>query len=224
MRFRLQGSPRIVTLVPEVVAIAGYTGRDQESVRRHIDELIEQGIAPPPQVPMVYAVTPDRLVTGEAIDVLGAHTTGEAEFVLLVARGEIFVGVGSDHTDRELEKTNVPAAKQGCPKVIGPELWRLADVEDRWDRIRLRSWVGSQREIYQDGALDALMRPRDILAMVQSHAHAPLAHAAIFCGTLPLLGGTFRPSERFEAELYDSVNDRRLTCRYNVTPVRWLRD
>jgi hypothetical protein len=224
LHFGLQGGPHVVTLTPHVVAIAGYTGRDRESVRRHVDELAQHGIAPPARVPMVYAVTPDRVVTGGPIEVLGTHTSGEVEFVLLLVSGEILVGVGSDHTDRELEKHDIAAAKQCCPKVIGPELWRLDDLDGHWDRLRLRSWIGSEHEPYQDGTVDALMRPRDILAVVQSHAAAPLKDSMIFCGTLPLLDGVFRPSTRFEAELYDPLHERRLTCSYDVAPLHWLRD
>src|SRR5947209_11460948 len=76
LHFQIPGAAPL-TLRPDTVAIAGYTGRDQESVRRHVAELAEQGIAPPPSVPMVYVVTPDRLTQADTIHVTGAHTTGE---------------------------------------------------------------------------------------------------------------------------------------------------
>jgi hypothetical protein len=60
----------------------------------------------------------------------------------VLAGGEVFVGVGSDHTDRALERLSIPAAKQACPKVAGTAVWRLDEVEDHWDRLELRAWVG----------------------------------------------------------------------------------
>ena len=224
LTFRLQGSDRAIELVPEVVAIAGYTGRDQEAVRRHVAELAAQGIAPPPHTPMIYPITSDRVVIGDAIEVVGEQTSGEAEFVLVIVEDEIYVGLGSDHTDRALEKLDIPAAKQVCPQVVGPELWRLADLDDHWDQLRLRSWAGADREPYQDGTVDALMRPRDIVALVQARCTVPLRRTIISCGTVPLLSESFNCGPRFEAELLDPVLDRRLSLAYSVKPVRWLRD
>ena len=229
LSFRLQGSDLPIDLVPEIVAIAGYTGRDQEAVRRHVEELAAQGIAPPPHTPMIYPITSDRVVVGDitqdlAIEVVGEQTSGEAEFVLVIVEGEIYVAVGSDHTDRELEKVDIPAAKQVCPQVVGAELWRLADLDDHWDRLRLRSWAGAEREPYQDGGVDALMRPRDILALVQARCTLPVRQAIISCGTVPLLGEGFKGGSRFEAELVDPVLDRRLSLTYTINPVRWLRN
>jgi hypothetical protein len=59
-RFRLDSTGEEIEVTPEIVAIAGYTGRNQEAVRRHVAELAAHGIAAPPRVPMVYAVTRDR--------------------------------------------------------------------------------------------------------------------------------------------------------------------
>jgi hypothetical protein len=74
--------------------------------------------------------------------VLGEHTSGEAEAVLLVAGNDIWVAVGSDHTDRELDKVNIVASKQVCPKPVSAEVWRYADARERWDSLALRSWIG----------------------------------------------------------------------------------
>lgn len=221
----VQGSDRRVEIDVAAVAVAGYTGRDQPSVQRHVDELLAQGIPAPRTTPLLFAVTADRLTQDATIDVVGSSTSGEVEFVLVSARdGELFVTVGSDHTDRELEKTDIPASKQVCPKVIGRDVWTLREIEDHWDRIEMRSWAADASAPYQEGFASALLSPRDIIGFVASRAPGPLSGVAIFSGTLPLLTPKFLAANRFRAELLDPVVGRRLSIDYAVHSLGWETD
>ena len=49
-------------------------------------------------------------------------------------QGRIFVGTGSDHTDRKVESYSVTVSKQMCDKPIAPVLWDLDDVIGHWDQ------------------------------------------------------------------------------------------
>lgn len=51
--------------------VAGYTGRDEAKVQHHIDELAAIGVAPPPQVPMLYRMPDGAATTAERISVPG---------------------------------------------------------------------------------------------------------------------------------------------------------
>jgi hypothetical protein len=84
---------------------AGYVGRDQEAVRKHIKELKREGIPSPDEVPALFPVASYLITMGGVLEVVEDATSGEAEFVLLVQEGQTYVGAGSDHTDRRLEKT-----------------------------------------------------------------------------------------------------------------------
>src|SRR5262245_60468650 len=75
---------------------AGYVGRNQDAVRAHVEELAREGVPPPSAVPVLFPVMLDKLTTAERIEVIGPHTSGEAEYVLLLVNGEVYVGVGSD--------------------------------------------------------------------------------------------------------------------------------
>src|SRR5574341_1413948 len=86
---------------------AGYTGRDQAAVRHHIEELKAHGVPAPERTPVLFPKPAALLAQGPTIEVLGGRTSGEAEFVLLVAGGWVLVAAGSDHTDRELEKVSI---------------------------------------------------------------------------------------------------------------------
>jgi len=218
MQFILQSTGREIAFTPERVVIAGYTGRDQDEVRAHVRELAAQGIPAPAEIPAIFRTTLDRLTAADEIEVVGGRTAGEAEAVLLVKGEEIWVGVGSDHTDRELEKIDIPASKQVCPKPVSREVWRYADVRERWDQLILRSRVGESggERLYQEGKMAALLRPEDLLALLRRRLGKLVDAAAVYTGTIPLIGGTFVSKPYFEAELFDPVAGRSLCCAYRA--------
>ncbi|HEY1373487.1 MAG TPA: DUF2848 family protein [Candidatus Binatia bacterium] len=220
MRFTLQGGGAI-DFSPERVIIAGYTGRNQEETRAHIRELEKQGIPTPAEIPAIFRTTLDRLTTDSEIAVVGDHTAGEAEVVLLVKGDNLWIGIGSDHTDRKLETIDIPASKQVCPKPVSAEVWRYADVRERWDKLVLRSWVGgSGREVaYQEGRMAALLRPEDLIALLRRRLGDAVDNAAIYTGTIPLIGGKFAHKPFFTAELHDEATGRTLACAYCVRAV-----
>jgi len=92
---------------------AGYTGRNQAEVRKHIEELARKGIPGPPTTPTLYPVIRQALVKDPVIEVYSRETCGEAEYVLLIENeSRIYVGLGSDHTDSKLEEWDIPRGKQ----------------------------------------------------------------------------------------------------------------
>ena len=119
------------------LVIAGWTGRDEAALRKHIDELAAMGVTPPKTTPVFYRVSALLLTTVPAVEVIGKDSTGEVEFVLFNLDGEIRVGLGSDRTDRKAEAVGVTLGKQMCPKPIARETWALADVEPHWDELLL---------------------------------------------------------------------------------------
>jgi hypothetical protein len=213
LAFRVDGAERVVAV--ERLIIAGWTGRDRAAVDHHIAELAAIGVKPPRAVPCFYGVGANLLTTAGALDVVGADSSGEVEFVLVSTRDGLCVGVGSDHTDRKVEAYGVTVSKQMCPKPIGPELWRMADVEPHWDRLVLRSHVvrGGRRVPYQEGPVSRMLAPRDLIARLPGRS-LPEA-TAMFCGTLAVQG-SIGGGERFEIELEDPVRRRSLRHAYAV--------
>jgi hypothetical protein len=199
------------------LVIAGWTGRDQEAVERHIAELEAIGIARPKQTPCFYRVSADRLTTADTIQVIGTESSGEVEFFLLALEDGLWVGVGSDHTDRKVEAYDVTVSKQMCAKPVSAELWRYADVADHWDRLILRSGIriGEDSQVYQEGTVANMLPPHVLIGMYAPQTKALEPGTLMYCGTLAVKGGV-RPAEAFEAELFDPVRDRRITCGYRV--------
>ena len=115
------------TIVTNAV-IAGWTGRDAEAVEKHIVELEKLGVQRPASTPIFYRVSAARLTTADKIEVLGDQSSGEVEFVLLQAHGKLWVGAGSDHTDRKVETYNVSVSKEMCDKPVAREFWPFEEV------------------------------------------------------------------------------------------------
>ncbi|WP_079913743.1 DUF2848 family protein [Paenibacillus sp. 32352] len=201
---------------PERLVIAGYTGKDQDAVKKHIDELKELGVPAPPQVPMLYDLSPELLQTAEEITVVGNDGSGEAEVVLLDVGGRWYVGLGSDHTDRVLEAISIQKSKQVCAKPMTREVWTLESILHRWDDIEMNSWVlvDGEEKLYQSGKLGEFMHPNDLMRLVKDRGYAG-SNMALYCGTLPLHGG-FVFGGTFRAELVDRQEGRRLELRYST--------
>jgi len=190
------------------LVIAGWTGRDEAALRKHIKELEEIGVKPPKTTPIFYRVSADLFCHAEEIQVSGPDTSGEVEFVLMQGK-ELRVAVGSDHTDRKAETIGVSLSKQLCAKPVSRESWRYDEVKPHWEKLTLRAWADG--ELYQEGPVTAMRSPEDLL-----QRYGGLKNGwAMFCGTLAAKGG-IRPAGRFAMELEDPVLKRKLKHEYRI--------
>ncbi|WP_315757193.1 DUF2848 domain-containing protein [Bradyrhizobium sp. SZCCHNRI2007] len=198
------------------LVIAGWTGRDPVARDKHIAELEELGIPRPATTPIYYEAAATRLTTSDSIEVSGGDSSGEVEFVLVKSGGRLFVGVGSDHTDRKVETYNITVSKQMCDKPVAPELWLVDDVAAHWDRLMLRAFatIGGERVLYQEGALSGMLAPLDLIARRYGEAGLPEG-TAMFGGTFAAKGG-IRPADRFDFELVDPVLNRVIRHGYAI--------
>lgn len=201
---------RIDTLI-----VAGWTGRDKAALEHHINELAAIGVKPPRTTPCFYRMGANLLTQADSIEVVGTDSSGEVECVLVALPEGLYVGVGSDHTDRKLEAYGVTVSKQLCPKPLSRELWNMREVEDHWDELMLRSWVtrGGRRELYQEGPVTKMLAPAELTARYLGHAGALPAGTLMYCGTQPVLGA-IAGGERFEIELEDPRLKRKLQHVY----------
>jgi hypothetical protein len=203
-----------VNVTPRTLIVAGWTGRDEAALNHHIEELAAIGVPRPSSVPVFYRNAVSNVVQTHRLEVLGPDTSGEVEPVIVVLDDGMWVGLGSDHTDRKAETMGIALSKQLCGKVMGPYLWRFADVSSHWDQIIIRSYavIGGQRTLYQEGLLAAMRHPDDLIAR---YGQALAPDTIMFCGTLGARGG-IRPASRFEMELDDPVLKRRMAHAYDV--------
>ena len=219
MRLHLQSKRGDHQFEVRQVAIAGFTGRNQADVKKHIDELAEQGIGAPDSVPTLYRVDPQLLTTAPLVVAPGT-SSGEAEPVLLFTSDSLddaLVAVGSDITDRELEKESIERSK-ATAKPLSTQVWEFSEVADQWDALELRSWTSSDRSdgAYQDGKLESLLSPESLLELLAPRLNGSLAGTALYMGTLPLQRSGFAFTPYFGCELRAPSGGDVLECSYRL--------
>jgi len=199
------------------LVIAGWTGRNVEALEKHILELEALGVKRPKSTPIFYRVSADLLTTKPSIEVLGTASTGEVEFVLFSLADGLWVGLGSDHTDRKAETIGVSLSKQMCAKPIAATAWRYHDVRAHWDQLMLRSDVrrGGERQLYQEGFVASMRTPDELIKLYTRDATLPVG-TAMFCGTLAV-HGNIAFADRFEMELNDPVLGRGISHAYTIS-------
>lgn len=197
------------------LTIAGWTGRDAAAVQHHIDELAAIGVAPPSQVPLFYRVSANLLTTASDLQVLGEASSGEAEPMLIRADGKLWIGLGSDHTDRELEATSIASSKQVCAKPCAESLWDFDLVRDHVDQLQVQSWIWENGDwvLYQDGTLAQALPVADLANAIDMRDGQ-----AMMCGTFAAIGGV-RAAAMFKARLHDPVRDATIELSYTAQPL-----
>ncbi len=199
------------------LVLGAWTGRAADEREKHIAELALLGVARPTRVPIFYPMPVDRLTLDDEIEVSGTNTSGEAEAVIFFLDDGVWIGIGSDHTDRDVEAYSLLVSKQLCAKPVAREVWRLDDVASHWDQLILRSYAVTSegRRLYQEGQLATLLSPEELAQEYSGGLAAVPKGTAMFGGTIPVIGNIL-PADRFEMELVDPVADRVIRHAYNI--------
>jgi 4-hydroxyphenylacetate 3-monooxygenase len=214
VRFELPDGTRIELDSPRVILV-GYSSRDGEAARTHIAELAAKGIPGPAEIPAVWEVPPNLLSQADRVDAPEGVTSGEIEPVLLLTTCGTFVTVGSDHTDRDLERTDMDRAKSAHPKIVATECWSVESVRADWDDLVLASEArirGAWRR-YQEGRLAELLPPEWYVERFGGRGDA-----VVFCGTVPTIGGLDTTADGFRGSLFDPARRRTLSLDYGIGP------
>ncbi|TCP21174.1 uncharacterized protein DUF2848 [Scopulibacillus darangshiensis] len=217
LSFYVQGTDETIAVDIKKVFNAGYAGSDQESVKKHIDELAELGVPAPDITPTLYPVSNYLALQSDGIQVQHDETSAEVEYVLVWWGGGLYVTIGSDHTDRRLETFNVPMAKQASPNVIAGDVWRFEDVKDHWNDLELECWVevDGKKELYQQGTFADLMAPEEWRNTFDEKKVDQDGHL-FFSGTVKIVNSEVAFATNYEFLLKDPVLERTIKHRYTV--------
>ena len=132
---------------------------------------------------------------------------------------DVWLTIGSDHTDREVEKSSVAESKSVCPKPLARTALRttLDELREAWDDIEVTCTVDGAA--YQSGTLaDLLPLPHTLDLLRQDARFTDADPLVILGGTLPLIGGQFVFGTRWEMTLLH--DGERIDLAYTVrTPV-----
>lgn len=200
----------------EELVIAGFTGRNQDEIRAHIDELSAEGIPAPDRIPSFYSVPVDRLTTEGTLSTTSKQSSGEVEPVLLFVDGAVWITVGSDHTARDVEREGIGASKRACAKVLGPTAVRHTAEGFDFDALRLDSWAWHEGtwQPYQSGNAGQLLPPETLLN--DPELGGARDGLALFLGTIALRTDSFVFADAFSARLEHPTWPHPLTLDYEV--------
>jgi hypothetical protein len=217
----LQGKISLVELEWDFLAAGGYCSRNQKGALAHIEELKSIGVPAPSKIPIIFWFEPNRITTEKQLYVVGNKTSGEVEFFFARdKKGEAYITVASDHTDRKLETVSIPKAKQVCTKVVANECWKVDDIRDHWDDIIISSTINteedSSEEAYQEGPLEEILEPEKLEKIVLENCPVRGKKVAYFSGTHPLLTGKTIYAKKFRMKIVDPVLKREINHSYKV--------
>jgi hypothetical protein len=205
-----------LAVTPERVYNLGSATVDASAAVAHQEEVADVGvrIAFDVPAPRIYPMAVSSITTDATVGVHSGATSGEAELVIVVQGGEVYLGVGSDHTDRELERQSIIWSKQYSPSVLGHRVWRWADVEASWEDLVLESTVDGV--LYQRSPASVFLDPAKILAVLAERVTSLPADYLVYCGTYTSIDRQIRFGTTWTATLRDPATGERLELAYDV--------
>ena len=151
----------------KTIGCSRNASRDIEAAEKYLEGWRAKGYKAHPAAGVCFRSR--YLLTNEdTIEVQGAQTSGEVEFVAFRHAGNLYISTGSDHNDRSLEDLQTAMLgkvfdsaklKQMAPAVVAKDAWLYSDVKDHWDQIVLKSSVteAGQKMPFQEFKLGDLM-------------------------------------------------------------------
>ncbi len=201
-------------LVVDRVYNLGFTIRDREKMQRHLDEVTGVHIDWPERPPAIFPISNWATITADEVSVQYDRTSGEIEIVSIIDGDELLIGVGSDHTDRKLEQTDIPWGKQVAPNVLGPTVWRWADVADHWDEVQLESYVDGK--LYQKAGVAEFWTPVEMVESVQGRIAEVPGATILFSGTVVSVDEQLDFGRNWSLRMIDPVLGRTLRHDYKI--------
>lgn len=180
-----------------------------------------------PLGPVAFLVPTFNATTSHLIQMYDNANNAEVEYVVIIDQAaKIYASVGSDHTDRDLERTGgPPKSRLVAPKVVARDIWPYDEVKDHWHDLIMRAYVYRDDEprLCQEETLKALLAVEDLIDITRRQTGLEdMRCSVLFGGTIPFLGRTFPRGRRWDLELFDPVLDRKIEHHYDVEVV-WHR-
>lgn len=223
----------------EISAVAGarFSLRDTQLMRKQLDDAIARDgyySSATRTNPSIFRIGRYLLTQEPQIEVQGSRTSGEAEVVAIRDGRELFITVGSDHCDREIDPLFPDKPKQMCPHPIASTAWPYAEVKDHWDQLHICSHVeiNGHSVALQDSTIDTQVHLETLLAMDEVK-QLPEKHV-LYCGSVTYMVDAIAKTVRekslppetaqgcgdqFKMRLHDPVLNRTIEHAYQPVPL-----
>lgn len=201
----------------------GFTARNQEQMEKNLNALKREGIEFPDDFPQVYRISRLLATDEDFIEVVSDSTCGEVEYLILKHGDKHYIGVGSDHADKELEKSSIINSKQICGKPHSVNFWKYDEIKEHWDTLILRSWqeTAGEEVLYQENTVANILEPEKIIKKVEEKITGDYL---VFSGSVANLTGYFIYGDRFRYEIYDPIINRSISGVYNIVNLNQMED
>ena len=218
------------------VSGARFASRDVEGTREQLDAMLQRDehfTMATRTNPSIFHISRYLLTQAPDFEVQGPLTGGEAEVVAIRSGEDLFISVGSDQCDRELDALFPDKPKQMCPHPIATTAWPYGEVAEHWDSLRIYSQVvvGTHTVRLQDCELSELVDLEYLSTMdtVRSLADPMF----LYCGAAPFLASVEETVEQaglpketakgvgdeFHVRLHDPVLDRTIEHQFSAVPL-----
>lgn len=216
-RVEANGDSHDLTFEASQLVCCGWVGRDRAAREAHIEELAALGVPRPRQVPIYMNLSTHLLTSDPEITVVSDQSSGEVEYVLLCRGNQMWVTVGSDQTDRDVETKSIPGSKQMYAKYVAESCWPFDEVADHWDQLILRCWIDKSgtRSLYQEASLASILPPGELIRSLPDVTFPPREGVVVFSGTVATRAGLVF-GDAYELELEDPILSRKITGSYRI--------
>ncbi|MGH9194135.1 MAG: DUF2848 family protein [Acidimicrobiia bacterium] len=201
-----------IVFTPQRLVIAGLTGRHESENQRHIHEMKAAGIRLESSSPVFFDLPASLVQQTDVLVVPSLESSGEVEPVLFCTPAGWFVGVGSDHTARDMARESVVGGKTACCKPVGRDVIPAGLMIENWDQFELHSSV--EGKDYQKSSLGEMQPLNEIVDAYQLESKSSTDGLVMFLGTVPMLSGELRYGQDFLARI--AGGGITLSCRYDV--------
>lgn len=213
-----------VKLKVKNVYAMGFTARNQEAMLRNLKSLKSLNVKIPKRIPSVYPLIKNIIDLSDEIEVVSNDTCAEVEFLIIIQNEDIYIGIGSDHSDKVLESESISKSKQICPKHFHTELWDYKDVKNHWDELEIGSYYYKDGEkiVFQKGFVKDMLHPDTVIDELKNR-YDDINKIIVYSGSIANLTG-FIYGEKFEYYLNDPVLNRKLKTNYKINVIDDLKE
>ena len=166
LQFKLRkksGKDSLFELEVERLVHCGRTARDQLRLPQHAAlPPSATGDRRPVHGAVAFLVPAVNATHSEKIQAYDIKNNAEVEPVIFFDEQEkMYVTVGSDHADRNLESTAGPKSKLWMPKIMGGEAWLYEEIKEHWDYLILRmsAYMEGIHRLYMDDRISEILPP-----------------------------------------------------------------
>lgn len=148
-------------------------------------------------------------------------TSGKAKWAIVFTANDVLPTVACGLTDRALEEHGVAWSKKTSPDVLSKKAWRLKDVEENLDAIRLEAFVTAadrNGKQIQNGTLAELLPPKYWIEKLTERGDTEEG-TILISGTIPIDSEVNQFANAWRVAMTNPDTDDTIAIAYTIKPM-----